>query len=315
MTHRDPSLNLDWLTQNFDPISLEELNSKAEMLSRIDNKYVVKADELHRALPELAEGFDVLDIKQQRAFTYDTRYFDDAQRSAYYEHHQGLRKGFKVRIRRYVEARLCFLEVKVKGKRGMTEKYRIPYDEDDISNLSDDARGFARETYTNQYGKPFRYDLNRVLDIRYKRITLVAKSGGERMTIDTELKFLSAAKSHFVGDSVFIIETKSKLGRGYGDKCLRSAKVRLTKRCSKYCIGMATLGEVTRYNRFLPAMKKLGVSGQKAPSRWGLAATPANLAAPSPDLGRNCARALAQNNAAPISVPLMANLTENMKAG
>ena len=33
--------SLGWLLQSFDPISLEGLNEKAEMLSRIDNKYVV----------------------------------------------------------------------------------------------------------------------------------------------------------------------------------------------------------------------------------------------------------------------------------
>lgn len=264
MTRHDPHLNLGWLTHSFAPISLEDLNAKAEMLSRIDNKYVVKANELQRAIPELEKEFDVLDINQQRAFTYDTRYFDDAQRSAYYEHHQGLRKGFKVRIRRYVDTDLCFLEVKVKGKRGMTEKYRLPYDVSQIEDLTDDARNFARETYSNQYGKPFRYDLRRVLDIRYKRVTLVAKTGGERMTIDTDLQFRSAGKFLNVGSDVFIVETKSQLGRGYADRCLRRVNVRLTKRCSKYCIGMATLGEVTRYNRFIPAMKKLDVSGVKS---------------------------------------------------
>ena len=266
MTRHDPHLNLSWLTHSFSPISLEDLNAKAEMLSRIDNKYVVKAHELRKAIPELEKEFDVLDINQQRAFTYDTRYFDDAHRSAYYEHHQGLRKGFKVRIRRYVDAKLCFLEVKVKGKRGMTEKFRLPYDVSEIGHLTEEACEFARETYSNQYGKPFRYDLRRVLDVRYKRITLVAKSGGERMTIDTDLQFWSAGRSLSVGSDVFIVETKSQLGRGYADKCLRGVNVRLTKRCSKYCIGMATLGEVTRFNRFIPAMKKLDVSGVKSTS-------------------------------------------------
>ena len=69
--------DLRWLTGDFAPISLEELNSKAEMMSRIDNKYVVDRWALERILPALLEEFDILEIDDRRAFTYDTRYFDD----------------------------------------------------------------------------------------------------------------------------------------------------------------------------------------------------------------------------------------------
>lgn len=259
MTHHTPNLDIDWLLDSFEPISLDELNETSAMLSRIDNKYVVPRDALRDLIPDLATRFDILDIDQKRAFTYDTRYFDDAGRSAYYEHHQGLRKGFKVRIRRYADADLSFLEVKVKGKRGMTEKFRLNYDLVPTDRLPDDAMEFARSTYASQYGKPFDYKLQRALDIRYKRITLVAKTGGERMTIDTDLRFCTDKGQLSVGTDVFIVEAKSALGRGYADVLLRQAKHRPTKKCSKYCIGMAALGEVSRFNRFLPTMRKLGL--------------------------------------------------------
>ena len=93
MTFHNPNLDLDWLTGGFDPISLADLNEKAEMLSRIDNKYVLRRNHIYAILPALTDRFDVLAIDHLRAFTYDTRYFDDAERSAYFEHHQGMRKG------------------------------------------------------------------------------------------------------------------------------------------------------------------------------------------------------------------------------
>lgn len=255
----DREHSLGWLLQSFDPISLEGLNEKAEMLSRIDNKYVVCSNALQKVIPELANDFEILDINHCRAFTYDTHYFDDPERSAYYEHHQGLRKGFKVRVRRYADAALCFLEVKVKGKRGMTVKHRLPYDPRQIEALSAEAFLFARTTYTGHYGKPFEYDLKPALDLRYKRITLVAKAGGERMTIDTDLQFWSGDKSVKLSPDVFIVETKSKLGRGIADLSFRKAHERPIKRCSKYCVGMAALGEVSRWNRFIPTMRKMGL--------------------------------------------------------
>jgi hypothetical protein len=256
-TINESKYNLAWLLHSFNPISLEDLNTKAEMLSRIDNKYVVRGESLQKVIPEIADDFEILEINNCRAFTYDTHYFDDPERSAYYEHHQGLRKGFKVRVRRYADADLCFLEVKVKGKRGMTVKHRIPYDPAQIDDLTAEAFGFARETYSGHYGKPFEYDLKRALDLRYKRITLVAKDGGERMTIDTDLQFWSGDKSIKISPDIFIVETKSLLGRGIADISFRKLHERPTKRCSKYCVGMAALGEVSKWNRFIPTMRKL----------------------------------------------------------
>lgn len=261
--------DIDWLTAPFAPITLDALNTKAEMMSRIDNKYVVKRAQLQRVIPDLTEDFDILDIKDQRAFTYDTRYFDDPDRSAYFEHHQGLRKGFKVRARSYVDAGLCFLEVKVKGARGMTEKFRMPYEMRDLDGLTHEAASFAKDTYTRQYDKPFSYDLSPSLDVRYKRITLVAREGGERMTIDTDLRFTSQDRSFGTGTEMFIVETKSANGRGQADLLLRKRRERPMGRCSKYCIGMAATGQVSRYNRFLPALRKLGLTMQDpVAGRW-----------------------------------------------
>ncbi|MEZ5779179.1 MAG: polyphosphate polymerase domain-containing protein [Paracoccaceae bacterium] len=261
MNMHDPRPELGWLLDSFASVSLDELNAHSDMMSRIDNKYVVRRAALAQIVPDLVEQFDILDIEGRRAFTYDTRYFDDAERSAYYEHHQGLRKGFKVRVRSYADAGPCFLEVKVKGKRGMTVKHRIPHDPSASGHLSAAATEFVHSTYGGHYGKPFRYDLRWVMDIRYKRITLVAKQGGERMTIDTDLQFWSRDKHHCVGSNAFIVETKSALGRGFADRCLRDIHERPTKKCSKYCIGMATLGEVSRFNLFLPTMRKLDLVG------------------------------------------------------
>lgn len=259
MTRHDLNLDLDWLLHGFSPLSLADLNAKAEMMERIDNKYIVPRDALARILPDLQDRFDILDIDQRRAFTYDTRYFDDARHSAYYEHHQGRRKGFKVRTRSYADAGLCYLEVKVKGGRGMTMKNRIPHDPDRSDRLDAKAWDYIRTTYSDHYARPFRYALQWTLDIRYKRITLVARDGGERMTIDTDLAFASANRHRRCGSDMFIIETKSALGRGFADLCLRRVHERPMGKCSKYCIGMAALGEVTRANLFLPAMRKLNL--------------------------------------------------------
>jgi hypothetical protein len=247
-----------WLDQAFRPISLAALNAKAAMLERLDNKYVVDAGVLRHAADALATHFDILDIDGLRAFTYETCYFDDAGRHSYFDHHQGKRRRAKVRIRRYVEAGLCFLEVKLKDKRGITVKKRFAHDLADFGHLGAAALGHVDEAYRNQYGMAFPHELSRVIDMRYRRMTLVAKEGGERMTIDSRLQFFKPGMAHAVDSHLFIIETKSANGNGIADAILRSLHQHPTKHCSKYCMGIALLNEGTKHNRFLPALRKLG---------------------------------------------------------
>lgn len=258
-TARSESAAPDWLVAPFAPISLAALNAKAAMLERLDNKYVVRAAVLREALPELVRRFDVLEIDGRRAFTYDTCYFDDAERRSYYDHHQGRRQRVKVRVRRYVEAALCFVEVKLKDKRGSTVKQRMPYDPAKYGTLDAQALAHVERAHQELYGRPLARTLEPVLQMRYRRITLVAREGGERLTIDSSIRFLGAgADAPRPDDDVFIVETKSANGNGLADAVLRRLHQHPTSGCSKYCVGMSLTGAVARFNRFRPALKKLG---------------------------------------------------------
>lgn len=255
-----------WLIDPFEPVTLEQLNSGSAMLERLDHKYVVEAPALRAAVPALTEQFDILEIDGRREFTYETCYFDDAQRHSYFDHHQGRRQRIKVRVRKYTDAQLCFVEVKLKDKRGATIKKRLGYDIAKYGTLDDGALQHVQDSYNDLYDRDFPHDLAAVIEMRYQRITLVAKQGGERMTIDCNMVFTGTERSHSTGDGVFIVETKSSNGNGIADKILRALHQHPTTRCSKYCVGMAALQEVGRHNRFLPALRKLGaVPGQTGP--------------------------------------------------
>jgi len=72
-----------------------------------------------------------------------------------------------------------------------------------------------------------------------------------------ELRFQASEAVRIARPHMFIVETKSARGNGIADKILRGLHLHPTKRCSKYCIGMAATGQVTRRNRFLPALRQL----------------------------------------------------------
>lgn len=246
--------------EHFHPISLEALNGKAEMLERIDNKYIMPAAQLLPALDALKDIFDVLDIEGQRVFSYATRYFDDAELRGYYDHHQRRRKRVKARVREYLDAGFSYLEVKVNEQRSMTAKRRMKVGAP-LRCLDDQCMDFVRTCYRDCYGDEFHKELQPVILIEYQRITLVAKEGGERLTIDVGMKFNGSKASRAADPSIFIIETKSARGNGIADKIFRAQHATVTKRVSKFCIGMAVTGQVARYNGFLPAMRKLGFVG------------------------------------------------------
>lgn len=247
-----------WLGRQFAAIGMAALNASAEMLERLDNKYIVDAATIERALPLLCDAFDVLEIDGRRAFAYENCYFDGPGWQSYFDHHRGKRIRAKVRMRRYVEAGLCFVEVKLKDKRGITVKRRLACDPAAFGALDVAAQAHVEAAYRDLYGLAFPHGLGRSLDTLYTRTTLVAKAGGERLTIDSGIAFRADARSHAVDDRLFIVETKSVNGNGIADRILRALHQHPVPHCSKYCAGMALLRDGLKHNNFNAALRKLG---------------------------------------------------------
>lgn len=273
--------NAPWdrrLAAAFAPIDLAALNAKADMLQRLDNKYVVTAAALAQALPQLATHFDILQIDGRRDFTYQTCYFDDARLGNYFDQLRGRRKRCKVRMRRYLEANLCFVEIKLKGKRGITDKKRLACDPAHYGHLDDAAEAFIARSWNELYGSTFEQQLDAVLEMRYRRLTLVAKQGGERMTIDYALNFYVGDNVRQAATDVCLLETKSANANGIADKILRQVHLHPTGGCSKYCMAMAATGQVSRYNKFLAALRKLDLLPDAYVARVAAYARPQRVA-------------------------------------
>lgn len=239
----------------FSDISLEETNKSAQMLKRIDNKYVVGRSALLSVLDELQEEFKILRIEHRGIFSYKSCYFDD-NGLCFKEHQQGKRQRFKVRTRLYVESDKAYFEVKLKGKRGQTDKSRQKCDQFYAYAVDDEQQEMLRKLYKESYGKEFRFTMRPALHVTYNRFTLVSAQGGERVTVDFNLGFSTpCGKRAQIGNDFIIIETKSADGRGRSDRVLKRNRIRQAEGCSKYCIGMALVGEVRKYNKFRSIVK------------------------------------------------------------
>ncbi len=240
----------------FQPISLSELEEKSSMLKREDSKYILTHELSSSTVGKLRDAFDILSINGRRAFEYENVYFDD-ENVCFEQHQQGKRHRFKARTRRYLNSEHAYFEVKFNGKAGQTDKLRIPCTPQEHGSFPPHFREFLAQKYQEHYRKEFPYTLLPSVTTAYTRMTLVAKVGGERMTIDFNVTFGVDGKKLPTSSPFAIVETKSRNGNGIADKILRSENIRaVTTSCSKFCLAKSLGGTVKSYNAFRPIVHK-----------------------------------------------------------
>lgn len=236
----------------FESHSLADQSSSA-LMDRVDTKYLLDADELNQCLAGLASEYTVLEVNGCRWMAYDTLYFDTPGRQLYLDHHNGKLNRIKVRARHYRATGERFLEVKLKTNKLRTTKQRMG-----VTGAEPDAQTL-RYFLHEQLGLPATRMLP-ALFVHYRRITLLSRTGQERVTVDTDICFEHTGQHQRIElPGVALMEVKSLHHQR------RSPVLDLLKRrghkpisFSKYCIGTALLcrGRI-KANRFKPVLSKL----------------------------------------------------------
>ena len=238
------------IISQFEPISLAELNACASLQTRTDNKYFVPMSAFIDFTEQIIKTHVVLQIDRERSFIYDTQYFDTPDLDTYWTNIQGRRKRYKCRSRLYVDSGLCVFEIKLKGGRGETIKYKIPYREADFERITPQAEAFLQNCLSTAYNMKLTKILEPSVRTHYKRVTLMSHDTTERITCDFNLAF--ALNNECYGKMVsdhLMVETKSTLGRGGADQLFWRMGVRPTGG-SKYCLGMSLVQPELRNNPF-----------------------------------------------------------------
>lgn len=236
--------------ESFETITLDQMD-RVKLMNRVDTKFNFTKSELLSILPELSEHYQILNINGNLTPKYESLYYDDPLLKFYKDHHSGRMNRFKVRMRKYLDSDIAFLEVKHKFK-GRTNKQRIPIS-DLHHNLSEEEKEFVRSTGVNVK------DLNPVLTNKYNRITLVGKKLNERLTLDLGLSFFWEDKTRSFNELVIAELKQEKVSRNSPFfQIMRELNVR-PFRLSKYCIGILKLygTERVKHNRFKEKLLKL----------------------------------------------------------
>ena len=234
------------------PIGLGELVERAELLTRVDRKYVVPLQDVATLVRMLPPGAQVLEIGTRRLFEYESVYFDTPDLLAYHLAARRRRRRFKVRTRTYVDSALCWAEVKTRGARGTTVKERVPHLLDERASL-DGALPFVTATLAAR-GIPGAdaLQLEPVLVTRYHRATILLPDSDSRLTVDVDLTWHDGRRPLEMS-GLAVVETKTGSSASAADRLLWSAGHR-PLRISKYATGLAALQPelpATRWRRTL----------------------------------------------------------------
>ena len=128
------------LVDGFDPVTLEELDERAALLRRVDNKYGVERARFEELLERLRDDHQVLEIDGGRVFEYCSTYFDTPELRCFNDHVEDRQPRFKARTRLYVDSDRCVFEVKLKGKDDETDKRQTDHAMEDAERFTDSAR-------------------------------------------------------------------------------------------------------------------------------------------------------------------------------
>jgi VTC domain len=223
------------LLQSFNSFSLAELEA-ANLLERKDFKYTFAIKHLPAILQQLQPHYSILKINDYLYTDYITDYYDTDDFQFYMQHHNGKSNRYKVRLREYVQSKVCYYEVKYKNNKNWTSKQRQK-----ISSL---------DVPIDQYTKAItEMPLCKKLKVQYCRITLLSNNNSEKLTFDINLSY-SKEGSAVDYNQLCIAEVKSKTHHPYVFRQLIKELGYRTQGLSKYCFGIASLYHELKNNNF-----------------------------------------------------------------
>lgn len=238
--------------ERFVRIGLDELNVKAELLTRRDNKYLLNASQLADVLLSLEAHCELLEIDGRHRFRYESVYLDTEDHHCFRDHNQNRRHRLKLRFRHYADTRLAYFEVKVKDRNNQTRKYRQRVDHGVFSGaaLTPELMSFLGSKLQNHPHQLAKALYGPTIQVDYERITLVSRQESVRVTLDNRLRFSQGSGVFHTGEDLWVMEVKSEKGRSWIDRLLVHQRIRPVPRCSKYCVGLSLVNETARISRF-----------------------------------------------------------------
>lgn len=235
----------------FNAISLEQTNENVRLQERIDTKYVLPLNMVPKILDACEDNYYIQEINGERVSKYETTYFDTHDLHFYHAHHAGHANRIKIRVRQYLNTGACYLEVKQKTNKGLTKKTRVIFDK----AYSSIASSIEDEVF-DVSARLFKNELKQKAIITYNRITLVSKLTMERVTIDCNVTFIKDSRAVLFEDFAIAEIKQAKKAQSFFISLMKAQGIREGS-ISKYCLGIISLYDKVKQNRFKPFLHLL----------------------------------------------------------
>ena len=204
---------------------------------RVDTKFLLGRNRLPNLLDSFSKCTQLVHTAVQDKPNYHTEYWDTKEHQLLRAHLRGQRPRFKVRVRRYQDRELQYLEIKTATPQHRTLKARqaITYPR----NLSKEELRHTELLKQNQQIQSLQ--LEPKLTTTFQRFTLLGIKENVRMTIDIRPQFKCQSQVKSLEELV-IIELKQERARPRGTlmTILREARIDQMS-FSKYCTASALL--------------------------------------------------------------------------
>lgn len=208
-------------------ITLKEAK-EIKLMNRIDKKYVIDFDQFCSLSSFIYDNFYVVENDGAIMLPYFSLYFDTPNMDMHKDHLNKKAHRQKIRIREYSTGEK-YLEIKEKNNSEFTKKKRIP------------VQSYILNEETNWIDKNLIYDtkdLNKKLEVRFNRLTLVSLDKQSRITIDFNIRFHNYITDKSIKIKHIIVEVKKKTQELIQfEKELQKMKIE-SQGFSKYSIGL-----------------------------------------------------------------------------
>ena len=243
----------------FSAIDLTELNATASYLKRIDRKFLLTEKKFLEILKDLSEDFRALEIDGKRVFLYDNVYMDTDEYLFYNQHQNKVPGRTKIRTRHYTDAGdLAFFEYKQK-ENGVTKKFRYQFPAAEHGTMTKGKVRFFEGVFQSLYSEKAP-SISPAMRTKYNRLTLVSKTGEERLTIDFNISvkdLRTKGAKNIKLDNLVIIESKSLSNDCLSVNMIESQGVERANSCSKYSLGVIYSGLAEKWSKFQETMNKI----------------------------------------------------------
>jgi len=222
------------------PVASLELLERRVLLERLDRKFVARRRQVEHFLESVGSGYHLLLTQGHTWARYETCYYDTERLDIFHDHVRGRRPRYKIRLRRHVDRKRSFLEVKRKGVGDRTDKHRLEIAFDQVE-LGREELDFISAHAPFDAGR-----LKPSVWTNFHRATLLGAHSEERLTIDLALVFVRNGVCQEIED-LAVVELKQRRcsHASPADRALHLLGVR-ERSMSKYCVGVASLHEAAR---------------------------------------------------------------------